>query len=274
MSPESPQCYGRPVGSRMRARGTVVFAACTLLLAACSGGGSKVSTGSAPSSTQSSSPRPVSAAAPSPTVLKMTIASYGPVLTDAKGFVLYTYTADEPGGPGCTGACLKLWPPLLLPAGQPAPIAGPGVSGLGTVAKPEGTEVTYEGLPLYTYLNDTRPGQVTGQDLVDSGGTWILATVGSPAAASSTTTSTSPTTQPSVTSPPATQPPATKVPITSPPITRAPIMHAPITRPTVTQAPMTSPPVTQSRVTSPPATMAPTTPRTTQATTPPPGVSY
>ena len=172
---ESPDHCRWAAHGRTRARGAVLAIAGALLLAAC--GGSKISTTAGRPSTQPAGPSPVSAAAPTATVVEMSVAGYGPVLTDAKGFVLYTYTADEPGGTGCAGACLKLWPPLLLPAGVPAPVAGPGVSGLSTLARPEGTEVTYEGLPLYTYLNDTRPGQVSGQDVVDSGGTWILATI-------------------------------------------------------------------------------------------------
>ncbi len=260
---ESPDHCHREAHGRTRARGAVLAIAGSLLLAAC--GGSKVSTTAGRPSTQPAGPSPVSAAAPTATVVEMSVAGYGPVLTDPKGFVLYTYTADEPGGTGCAGACLKLWPPLLLPAGVAAPVAGPGVSGLSTLARPEGTEVTYEGLPLYTYLNDTRPGQVSGQDVVDSGGTWILATIPSASVPStsvpaSTAASTSPTTaNPAVTSPPATQPPVTKGPITSPPVTKAAVPSRPVTQP---------------RVTSPHATTAPTTPRTSPATSPPPGISY
>ena len=132
---------------------------------------------------------------------------------------------------------LTLWPPLLLPAGVTHPVAGPGVSGLGTFARPEGTEVTYQGLPLYTYQPDTQPGLVTGQGVVDSGGTWILATIGSMAAPASNAASASanPTTaQPTVTTPPSTQPPVTVGPSATPPATHAVATNPPATRPPTT----------------------------------------
>jgi hypothetical protein len=123
---------------------------------------------------------------------------------------LYTATGDTASRSGCTGACLTAWPPLLLAAGQAQPIAGPGVSGLGTFKRPEGVQVTYHGKLLYTWFKDTSPGQVTGQGVVDSGGTWFVATLtpssSNPAAAT-----------PSTAAPAMTQVPVT--PTTTPPTT-------------------------------------------------------
>jgi predicted lipoprotein with Yx(FWY)xxD motif len=125
---------------------------------------------------------------------------FGPILADAKGLSLYTATGDSATQTGCTGSCLTFWPPLLLPAGQAQPIAGPGVSGLGTFMRADGTQVTYHGKPLYTWIKDTRPGQVTGEGVVDSGGTWHVARIASANAPAS-----SPATQ-------APAPPTTKAP--------------------------------------------------------------
>jgi predicted lipoprotein with Yx(FWY)xxD motif len=186
-------------------------------------------------------------------VLEATTTQYGAFLTDAKGFALYTYTADMPGGSGCTGHCLVLWPPLLLPAGAMHPDGAPGISGLGTVARSGGLQVTYRGLPLYTFIKDKQPRQVTGQKVVDSGGTWYLATVAAPGA--STTTVPFPTvSRPSATTPPTT---AAHTPATEPPPTQ----------PSAPQPPATPPPPTPPPPTQPP----PTTPRTTPPTTAPPG---
>ena len=252
-------------GNRSLVSGALISVALVMVAAACGGGGTKVSSAAGQPATGAATNQGSPSGSTPATVLKMTNANFGPILTNAKGFVLYTYTADKPGGVGCTGSCLKLWPPLLLPPGVTHPIAGPGVSGLGTFVRPEGTEVTYQGLPLYTYLPDTRPGQVTGQDVVDSGGTWILATIGSPAAAAttapSTASSTNPTTaQPTVTSPAATRPPVTAAQPASPPTT-----HAAVTNPPATRPPVTSPPRT------PAPTAPPTTPKKAPPTTAPQG---
>jgi predicted lipoprotein with Yx(FWY)xxD motif len=138
-------------------------------------------------------------------------AKFGPILANAKGLALYTATGDTSTTSGCTGTCLKLWPPLLLPAGQTQPMAGPGVTGLGTFMRPEGIQVTYHGKLLYTWIKDTSPGQVTGQGVVDSGGTWFVATVAG-------------ATNPSVATPSSVAPPVTHAPATpaSTPPTTAP----------------------------------------------------
>jgi predicted lipoprotein with Yx(FWY)xxD motif len=34
--------------------------------------------------------------------------------------------------------------------------------------------VTYNGHPLYYYVTDTEPGQITCQDVVEFGGTWLV----------------------------------------------------------------------------------------------------
>jgi predicted lipoprotein with Yx(FWY)xxD motif len=143
-------------------------------------------------------------------VISVSATKYGPILADAKGLALYWATGDTTSHSGCTGACLKYWPPLLLPAGQTQPIAGAGVTDLGTFARAEGTQVTYHGKQLYTWIGDSHPGQVTGQGVVDSGGTWYVATV--------TAASTSPAAAtPSTAAPPMTQAPVT--PASTPPTT-------------------------------------------------------
>jgi predicted lipoprotein with Yx(FWY)xxD motif len=170
-------------------------------------------------------------------------AKYGKVLTTAKGFALYTYTADLPGGPGCSGECLVIWPPLLLPAGVSTPVGAPGVTGLGTFKRAQGTQVTFHGLPLYTYIDDKAPGQITGQNVVDPGGKWILAILAAAAAPATThppaptTPMTAPPTTPPPTLPPPTAPPATAPPVTHPPATAPPTTHPPA-------PPSTSPPTT------------------------------
>jgi predicted lipoprotein with Yx(FWY)xxD motif len=55
-------------------------------------------------------------------------------------------------GNTCTGSCLAIWPPLLMPAGKNAP---KGSSGLGTVSFGSGQlQVTYHNMRLYTFYQD------------------------------------------------------------------------------------------------------------------------
>lgn len=66
-----------------------------------------------------------------------------------------------------------IWHPLKI-AGGVKP-TGPGPVKLGTIKRPDGgIQVTYKGLPLYTFTEDKRPGQIKGQGVKDVG-TWHAA---------------------------------------------------------------------------------------------------
>ena len=61
------------------------------------------------------------------------MAGVGTVLTTASGLTLYRFTEDSPGTSMCTGACAKIWPPLLAAKG--AHVSGPhGVKGLSLLS--------------------------------------------------------------------------------------------------------------------------------------------
>jgi predicted lipoprotein with Yx(FWY)xxD motif len=160
--------------------------AASLALAAC--GGSSYGGGSSSSSPKTPSPAPAGTAV----VKTASNASLGStVLTDASGMTLYSLSAEQNGKFICTSApCTQAWHALSAPSsGTPA-----GVALLGTVTRPDGTrQVTYKGLPLYTFAQDQRPGDAKGQGFKDVG-TWSAATAGSAAAtpAGGSTTSSTP----------------------------------------------------------------------------------
>jgi predicted lipoprotein with Yx(FWY)xxD motif len=124
-----------------------------------------------------------------------TLGSLGPVLVDASGLTLYRYSLDTAGRSACTGGCASIWTPLTVPAGTEHVAGGAGVSraDLGIITRSDGShQVTYKGMPLYTYTGDTKAGEATGQG---SGGTWFVVSTsstssGSGTAAPSTTTTT------------------------------------------------------------------------------------
>ena len=91
------------------------------------------------------------------------------VLTNAKGFTLYSFAPDTPATSKCYGSCAAYWPPVTGTAA-----ASPGVPGrIGTIKRTDGSEqLTYNGHPLYTYIGDTAPGQARGNNLNLNGGLW------------------------------------------------------------------------------------------------------
>ena len=90
--------------------------------------------------------------------------SLGTFLTGPNGKTLYTLAGDSMNTSTCSGQCLSAWPALTVAAGQ-QPTAGSGVTGtLGTFSRSDGSlQVTYNGLPLYYWQGDTKPGDTTGQ---------------------------------------------------------------------------------------------------------------
>ena len=147
------------------------------------------------------------------TVDAATSSNFGTVLTDAQGFVLYSLPTDHGGMSTCTGACVSVWPALTVPAGT-TPTAGSGVSGtVAAVLQSNGTyQVTYNGSPLYTFVGDTSPGQVSGNNV---GGFTVVQLAA---------TAPPPTSAPTSTPPPATTAstsPASTVPAPSAPTSTA-----------------------------------------------------
>ena len=122
-----------------------------------------------------------------PTVTVASKGTVGAVLSNGQGMTLYRYTPDTPGVSACTGGCATTWPPLTLPAGVTNPVAGPGVTNLGTIKRADGSlQVTYTGMPLYRYVGDTSRTDATGQGL---GGTWYVLKASASTPAAPTTTS-------------------------------------------------------------------------------------
>ena len=100
--------------------------------------------------------------------------SYGRVLFDGRGHVLYAFTRDAKGRSACYGTCAKRWPVYFAKGGLNA---GPGVKRtlLGTTKRRDGRrQVTYVGRLLYHYVGDTKAGQVLCQNVVEFGGTWLV----------------------------------------------------------------------------------------------------
>jgi predicted lipoprotein with Yx(FWY)xxD motif len=135
----------------------------TLFVAAC---GSFTTTGGSPYGTGSSSPVIRTA--------NITVKGQSErVLTDAQGKTLYYYTLDPATQSTCSRSCAQVWHPLLFTgSGEPSsstPLAGK----LSVQTDANGTQIEYNGHPLYTFSGDTAPGQTNGEGLF---GMWFVAT--------------------------------------------------------------------------------------------------
>jgi predicted lipoprotein with Yx(FWY)xxD motif len=113
------------------------------------------------------------------TTVSTATSKLGRILVDSRGRTLYLFEKDKRGRSACAGACATYWPPLLT-RGKPTAARAANKTLLGTTRRADGTtQVTYAGHPLYRFVQDTKPGQTTGQDLHDIGAGWyVLAPAG------------------------------------------------------------------------------------------------
>jgi predicted lipoprotein with Yx(FWY)xxD motif len=96
--------------------------------------------------------------------------SLGKILVDSKGMTLYTFDNDGKGAAmsSCSGKCIGAWPPLVAPADAKAEGEWTVVGVTDKDGKSE-KMWAYNGWPLYTFIKDAKPGDVTGDGV---GGVW------------------------------------------------------------------------------------------------------
>lgn len=135
---------------------------------------------SPPAATPTESPSPTMSPSESvppagPAMVNAKDTSAGKILVDAKGRTLYAFDKDKSlhgRSSACDPSCAAEWPPLTTTA---APKAGTGVNAkmLGTITRPDGKkQVTYNNMPLYYFVDDKSPGDMSGQGVSAFGGKW------------------------------------------------------------------------------------------------------
>jgi predicted lipoprotein with Yx(FWY)xxD motif len=94
----------------------------------------------------------------------------GDVLVDRQGRTLYLFGRDSGTTSACTGACAVNWPQLRV---RGAPLVGSGAepSDVGRTTRPYWVNLrSYNGHPLYTFVNDEKPGGANGEHINAFGG--------------------------------------------------------------------------------------------------------
>jgi predicted lipoprotein with Yx(FWY)xxD motif len=86
------------------------------------------------------------------------------VLTNPAGMTLYVFDKDaaDSGKSVCNGECAVKWPPLIAAAGGKA--SGP----YSIITRDDGAQQwAYKGRPLYTWFKDQKPGDTTGDGVLN-----------------------------------------------------------------------------------------------------------
>lgn len=100
----------------------------------------------------------------------------GAYLVDENGMALYVNSNDTADTSTCYDECATAWVPVTATSTDTTTLTvGEGVDAtqLGTITRTDGTvQLTYYGWPLYTFANDTQPGDVMGNGM--DGGAWSL----------------------------------------------------------------------------------------------------
>jgi predicted lipoprotein with Yx(FWY)xxD motif len=109
-------------------------------------------------------------------VKSVDVPGVGRALVDHSGKTVYMFLADARNDSSCYGACASVWPPVLT-TGKPTAEHGALADKLSTYRSDDGgTQVTYNGHPLYYYQADTGAGDAYGQAVDQFGAEWYAIT--------------------------------------------------------------------------------------------------
>jgi predicted lipoprotein with Yx(FWY)xxD motif len=97
---------------------------------------------------------------------------FGEILFDGDDRAIYYFDKEKTAVSQCYGACAVAWPPVLTD-GDPSAVAGAEDALLGTTERNDGTtQVTYDGRPLYYYVDDPA-GEILCHNVEEFGGLWL-----------------------------------------------------------------------------------------------------
>jgi predicted lipoprotein with Yx(FWY)xxD motif len=95
-----------------------------------------------------------------------TSAKLGSYLNAYNGMTVYTYSKDTRGISNCSGACAQAWPPYTVPSLASIHVSSAINGTVSAITRTDGSlQVTYNGMPLYFWQGDVKPGDTTGQGI-------------------------------------------------------------------------------------------------------------
>ena len=89
------------------------------------------------------------------------------MLADSDGRTLYTTEAEKGGKVRCVDACTSFWDPVMASPDDADRATGDLGADLSVLERPDGgQQLTFDGLPLYTFTEESA-GQLTGDGFTD-----------------------------------------------------------------------------------------------------------
>lgn len=119
-------------------------------------------------------PDTAAAAIPAVALATGSAAGVGKYLTDANGRSVYAFMKDKKNVSTCADACAAAWPPVG--ASSVASTDSLVKSAMvGTITRSDQrSQSTYNGIPVYYYEDDKKPGDIKGQGKNEFGGLWYV----------------------------------------------------------------------------------------------------
>jgi predicted lipoprotein with Yx(FWY)xxD motif len=148
-----------------------------LALAACGGDdddsdGAAAETNVATEAAAPTTTQPAEAGGGAGITIKTSDSQFGQVLFDGDEQAIYYFDKESGSKSECYGECAAAWPPVLT-EGDPQAGSGAQAGLLGTTQRNDGTtQVTYDGHPLYYYIDDPK-GEVDCHNVNEFGGLWL-----------------------------------------------------------------------------------------------------
>jgi predicted lipoprotein with Yx(FWY)xxD motif len=114
------------------------------------------------------------AAAPAVALGTDSAGGVGKYITDASGRTVYAFMKDTKNVSTCADACAAAWPPLGASTAASTD-ASVKAAMVGVITRADNkNQTTYNGIPVYYYEDDKKPGDVKGQGKNEFGGLWYV----------------------------------------------------------------------------------------------------